>query len=608
MPSSRSTQDRYLAVVVVSLLLGTSAIPTAVEARSPADRALPNPVPISEGPNSTTVARLWSGDEDMAGEASGRRPAGDLLALVDYPFAEPPPAVDRWNALSLQEFPRTDVSTSVSPPGADRRNRDWIRDAYLEIYAVSPGTLVHRTATDTRTFIRPTGTVSATTDYRIQLPPDTRRSYSPPPPRPGHRVLVSRAVTHRLVSATESDVTLAADGVTIATDRPTATPAIHYAGLPRSTRHLEIAMTISATIEVTTRKQYRRARRVCHQVGNVTRCSTRYSTDWTTDRAYPSRDLTVRDTVRVRVSNLAPTVEAVTFVDGRDLLVINQSAGTPWSLARLPDGSTVHNGWSFYAAGDRDWARLARHDDTGTEHVQSAAIPLGLHAFPAAGGPYIPRGQPTALTIVKTWGPIEDPPTLPGSITVPVVTDRFEQSRAVAIQAEDPLPMGGSLRVQGLVRGSTARPTVTASRHQRATTLTLSVDALDRRAGTAEVDVRLTESASGRPIDLRARPGSIVVNGISLDTDSTGRTRATVPIASRVVTARYVPGPWWTTDPAFAPSTDRETLPVRWPDPRRILEAGVLLLAVLAPLFLLVYLIDRVTGRSGLWPPWRGIR
>ena len=598
---------RYLVLLVVTSLVFTGTVPTAVAARTTVDEsgAVPAPGP---GMNTTTFPRLWSGDADRYVEVPGRSTEEILLNLSDYSFATPPPEMDRWNAFSLTRFPRTDESDSVYPAQAARRDRDWIRDAYIEFFAITPSTTAHLAANDTRTFIRRQGSVSAATDYRIELPPDTRESFSPPPPSPGQRVLIERTVTHRLVSSSTSDVTLTADGFPIASVGPTTTPKVSFAGLPPSIQSLELAVTISATVEVTTRKQYRRARRVCRQVGNHTRCSTHYSTYWTTDRDYPSRQLTVRDSVAVEVTNLAPTIEEFAFVDGREVVVINQSAGTPWVSVTLPGGTTIHNGWSFYSVGGRGWDILERSDAGGSARVSSTAIPLELHAFPSVGGPYLPRGQPTPLRIAKTWGPIEQPPTLPPSITVPVVTEPFQQPRAVAVEADDPLPAGDSLRIHGLVRGATARPTTTSRRLQRATTLRLAVERFNRSAGTVDVDVGLTETATGQPIDLRRRPGSIHVNGVSLDTDATGRARATVPFVARIVTARYTPGTWYVTDPAYAPATDRTTIPVRWPDPRRVLTVGVTLVVLLTPLFLAVFLIDRVTGSIGLWPPWRGIR
>jgi hypothetical protein len=189
-----------------------------------------------------------------------------------------------------------------------------------------------------------------------------------------------------------------------------------------------------------------------------------------------------------------------------------------------------------------------------------------------------------------------------------VATGTFQQTQVVVVESAGGLPDGSNLTVRGLVRGARATPTVTDRSQQRASTLTLDVLAVNRSAGTATVSVRLEETGSGVPINLRNRPGTIDVHGVALKTNATGEAVATVLSRTPIVTARFFPGPWWATDPAYAPATDRTTLPAEWPRPVRLVNIGFALLVVLSPLLLSIYLIDRLLGRGGLWPPWRGVQ
>jgi hypothetical protein len=560
------------------------------------------------GINATTFPRLWSGDADEYELDPNRTALETFLNITDYPFTEPPTAVDRWNEGDVEDLPRTDETESVYPPHARLANEGWIRDAYIEIFAITPSTVAHLAAGDTRRYIRPNGSVLGTTDYRIELPPDERESYNPPTPDPGEKVLIERVVTHRLVNHSVSNVTLEADGQTVASTPPSSTPTLPFAGLSNTTRELTLSVTVSSTIEVTTRKQYRQASRVCHTSRNTTSCHTVYGTYWTTDQDYPSRAATVQDSVPVEVYELSPTAAEFTYVDGREELAVNQSTGDPWAAFDLPDGTRVHNVWHFYSVRDREWDVLVTSTEAGTTRHASDAIPLGVHAFPSLGGANVPQGQPTPLDLTETWGPTRQVPLLPPSITVPVAIDPFQQTQAVAVESTEGLPDGSNLTVRGLVRGARATPTVTDRSQQRASTLTLDVLAVNRSAGTTTVGVRLEETGSSSPIDLRNRPGRIVVHGVEIETDATGEAVATVPARTSIVTARFFPGAWWATDPAYAPATDSVTLPVEWPRPIRVLTVGFTVLVVLSPLLLSIYLIDRLLGKGGLWPPWRGVQ
>jgi hypothetical protein len=210
--------------------------------------------------------------------------------------------------------------------------------------------------------------------------------------------------------------------------------------------------------------------------------------------------------------------------------------------------------------------------------------------------------------VTRVDGPRRQPPQLPGAITVPVVTDPYRAPATVVVRAEQGLAADGGVTVHGLVRGAQATPTVTTQREQWSTTLELAVLAANRSARTARVRVTLREAASGDPIDLTDRPGAVAVHGARLEPDADGRVTATVPLGTGTVTARYRPGPWWATTPAYAPSQARASVPVGWPEPLQVILTAVAVVVVLSPLLVAIYVLDRLLGRRRLWPPWRGLR
>jgi hypothetical protein len=390
---------------------------------SEANFSIPEP---DHGLDPNTFRRLWSGDIDSADSAGNGLDDGVLLGAADYAFDQPPGAVETWNNGDHRDFPQTNIDRSVYPPHADRSDALWIEDAYIEVFAIQPSTIAHVGPSDSRHYIRPSGQVLGTTDYRIGLPPDVHRDYDPPTPDPGETVLLEKIVEYRLIDHEMSDITLEADGDPVASTGPTHTPQLDFSSLPESTNELTLSVTISASFKKTTRRKYRSALENCDtqsiQEGNETPtetdCDIEYDTYWSTDIDRPSRQVTVRDSVDVTVYELSPTASRTAFTDGQSALAVDQNNGDPWAMYELPNGDTVHNIWHFYSARDRNWDTLVEGTETDTTRFRSEAIPLQVHAFPSGGGAYA-RSDFGVLDVTQVWGPERQPPTLHDSITLP---------------------------------------------------------------------------------------------------------------------------------------------------------------------------------------------
>lgn len=559
--------------------------------------------------------RLWSGDVDSGSGTETGSAAAALLSVTDYPFARPPVAVETWTQGELGDFPQTDANRSVFPSHATRRDARWIRDAYIQVFAALPSTVTHVARGDTRQYIRPSGRVLATTDYRVELPPDEQTAHDPAPPVPGETVLLQTVVTWEVVDHRMGNITLAADGTPEATVAPSHTPQLAYAGLPQSTETLTVSVTVSATLRQNTRRKFGRATNTCAtptptgdpELPNPSECEVTYETFWLTNSTDLKELVTVQDSLAVAVYDLSPTVTRATFLNRGAALAVDQREGDPWVSARLPGGVTVQNLWHFYAARDPRWDSLITSAETGTTEEPSGSIPLQVHAFPSAGGAY---SRPTLndIEVTRTWGPERLAPILPPHITLSVVEGSYAMGSVVVVRGAETLATEGPLTIRGLVRGSSVRVPATETRRLRPATMNLELLEVNRSAGTARVRLSIRDGETRRPIDLRSRPGTLEVQGLAVQPDAAGTAVVTVPLGGNVITARYSPGPWWATDPAYASARASVTLPTRWPDPLQIVLAGFALLAWLAPLLLAIFLIDRLFGRGWLWPPWRGIR
>lgn len=595
---------RYLSVLaVVALAVGPSGA-TGVHTNEQGYNETSRPPEPDHGIAPATFDRLWASAQFTP--ESGSTPTHPT-DIVDYTFTKPPAAAAQWTAGEHGEFPTTGPETAVVPPAATPTETAWLRDAHLTVFAVQPSTVAHRSASDTRRYVRPAGTVRGVADYRVVTPADHTVHHRSRLPDPGETVLVQTAHRWSLTNHSLGEIELRADGTRIATTTGSHHPRLAYTNLPAETATLSLRTTVSVTMTHTINRQYRRATRVCESEGanDTSRdCRIEYSTYWTSTTRTPTRETTLTDSVAVTVSELTPTVTRMQFTNGEMALTIRRADGSPWAWTTAPGIGVVHSPWHFYSAARPGWSKLVVHSAEGTTHRRSDAIPLQIHAFPSTGGAYL-NGTRSLRSSTRVHGPTRPAPRLPPSVTVPVATDPYHAA-AVTVRTDEALPAPTDVRIHGLVRGGATRPAAVETRRQRQADLTLTVIAVNRSAETVRVRVSL-QTGSGKPIDLRDRPGAVTVRNATLTPGADGTAEATVPLGTTVLTARYEPGAWTVTEPAYAPTTATASVPATWPDPIAVLDAAVRVIGVLAPLLLGIYLLDRLLGRGRLWPPWRGL-
>ncbi|WP_158055622.1 hypothetical protein [Halorussus halophilus] len=119
---------------------------------------------------------------------------------------------------------------------------------------------------------------------------------------------------------------------------------------------------------------------------------------------------------------------------------------------------------------------------------------------------------------------------------------------------------------------------------------------------TVTVEVHLTDTATGDPINTTERSGSIVLDGRRVNTSENGTVVTTVARTNGGLSARYDPG-----------QGQQSTRYVGDSDTMYVQSAGSDLLSVLYRIgvFVAIYfagmvIVGRFTGWH-LWPPWRGL-
>ncbi len=554
--------------------------------------ATAHPDEPDHGVNETTYYTLWAGDTDRANvstvaavdEPSASAAVRTLAAGTDIPLSYPPVAVEQWNRGDHGELPATAPTASVAPTSARLRDKGVIRDAYVEIFAFQPSTRVLVSPSRQPLYIAPRGQVLATADYRIQLPPDKTT---------GNRTVRWRLAEHELV-----ETRLLVDTTLEATVTGTRTPSLTYAlaATTPTSRAVTRAFTVEAEIAVTMERRVRTLVRRCgptNTTGNRS-CTSR----WITSTSERNETLTVSDRIEAIPYDLSISGYRGRFPDGELGLVVYKSR--PW-LGYTLGNTTVRGVWRFYVARDPAWDTLVQRTANTTATSHSPAHPLQVYAYPIATGPTVAPGDQSALEAV--YGETVQSPTLPPQVNLDALTTPYTASYGLATRLET-TAAPETLTATGLVRdiettgrdGSFVDLTITESN------LTLTVVATT--ATTVTIHVSLRDAATGQPIGTASRDGVVLLEGERVNTTADGTVTQTIPRPVGAVTARYEPGQWWLTYPAYVGDTDVVSVPGQ---DVRMLAVLYRLAIPISLFFLAVFLTDRVTGLS-VWPPWRGYR
>lgn len=525
---------------------------------------------------------LWSKDQDAATKTAvidGQLAIEELANGTDIPLDRPPAAVETWNRGDLEEFPTTTPANSIYPPDADLQRSDFIRDAYVEVFAVQPSTRARLSPSDQPLYVAPNGSVLGTVDYRVAMPADNTSG--------DHRVswqLEDHAIT---------EVRLIVDGTTVTTVNRTHTPSLDYSDLD-AYQDGSHTLTLEATIDVTLEKHTRYQQRHCRPAGNETICWN----EWHESYSHPTATVTVDDSIEVTEYDLTVAGSTARYPDGDLGLVIHKNQ--PWLGYSLPNGE-IRGVWRFYSSRDTDWDTLIRSSESDTTTIDSPLHPLQTNAYPIEPGP---TGKPGGtVQILDTYGVETTPPTLPRHIHLDILTQPYTASYGLATRSETTGEGVANVTAWGLVRGVTVDVQNDEVREIAINRSNLSLTILNRTKTMVTVQVKLTDAETNEPINTIARDGYIILAGHRVNTHTNGTIITRIQRPPTGLTARYEPGEWWWNTPGY--TSDSETILIQRPGLQVI--SIIYQIGIPVSLFLIgVFIIDRITGWR-VWPLWRGL-
>ncbi|MDY6780869.1 MAG: hypothetical protein SV760_10115, partial [Halobacteria archaeon] len=300
------------------------------------------------GVEPSVFRKLWSKDE--GGKPDGNTTTEVIAASSDFSFLTPPEAPEDWNDGEFDEFGGQfddnagveQRTYSIYPEDTNLTDADWIKDAYAEIFAVQPSTVVHLSPETSKLYVPTKGKLYSVVDFRVDLPePD-----NPVCPRP----------VWELSSYNIESVKLLANGRLLKKGDLSATSqasVINYNSLPRNANRL----TFQAKINVRAKKK------VKNRAGRCT---------W--DPRPRLRQHVVNDTIRVETYRLSGIARMARYPDGSSGIFAYQNS--PWHGFSLPGGNRVYSNWRFFTARDTDWDDLTV---SSTTPGGSKTSPARLH-------------------------------------------------------------------------------------------------------------------------------------------------------------------------------------------------------------------------------------
>jgi len=546
--------------------------PSPVAAHPPNDAA--------HGIDESTYCTLWAGDNDtstaeaLRGARTGANSSGTcaLAASTDIPLNTPPMAVERWNRGESSAFPATNASTSVGPRDATRRDGRFIKDAYIETFAIQPSTRARIAPNETPLYVAANGSVLATADYRVELPATSTESKA--------RIEWSN-VSHDI-----TETRLVANGTTLSTTSGSHTPLHNYT-LAEPNRPYEFR--VEADIEVRARKHVT----PCANLTNDT------CTEWEDPTVTPVVEtMTVTNTTAVVGYGLEVSGVRAVYPNGDLGLLVYKNR--PWLGYTLPTGE-VHGVWRFYSARDTGWDTLVTMTKDGRERTHSPLHPLQVNAYPfEAGATASPR---TNVSIIETYGRTVRSPTLPENVKLDAHVGRYNASYGIATRTETTDTTLENVTAHGLVRGSRVQAETEPFADVPIHRSNLSLVLVNSTDNNVTVRATLLDANTSEPINTTDTDGYLVIQGKRTNTTGNGTVEVTVENPLGAVSARYEPEVWWYSEPSHV----GDTTVVAVDGTLRSLLATAFRIAVPVGMFLFAgFLIDRITGWE-LWPPWRGL-
>ncbi|GAB3686583.1 hypothetical protein GCM10028857_18840 [Salinarchaeum chitinilyticum] len=547
----RSVDHSLLAIVLLlGLALATATAGAAADESSTPGGNVSNEtiealdVPSLDGPDTYagnhTWLRLWSGDVDQ----SPSKPFGDgrfgfeasLAASTDVPFDRPLQAPAAWNAKNVGEHQDHSLQTSRYPQGTTVTDGEFLRDAYVEIYAIDPSTILH-TDGALRRYVDESGTVSAVSDFRIPTSLEAQ----------------SGAVEHTVeaVSKTATTVSLSYDGQQLDTGQGAQT-ALAFEGVSDAGT-LRVAAEIRARLEVETRQcdDWNVSSGTCEGSWSVSTSTQVDSVTVDAERSVERNDLGVSNRKRVDLhqgSNTATPDGPVPFPGESQAAVAGGVAIEPtghWSSVDVGPNASVGSQLRFYSRSPDGWEQFVVAGPNGTSTTESTVRPLQLHAYPAPDG----LDPSQAVDVEAVTGDAHDGPTLGPQIDL-AVPAQYQHPDELAVSATVGSPQAlSTITVRGIVPGRQRTISLPPPTQERAVALDLSVEAANATHDHVTATVR--EAATDDPISV----GHLAIDGERYSIEN-GSVSTTLESPPRTIEATYHPPSWLDASRLYEPATE----------------------------------------------------
>ncbi|MCU4744121.1 hypothetical protein [Natronoglomus mannanivorans] len=557
-----------------AILVGGVTAQTGLTGNPDNSSAIPEYGP-AYGVENSTFQILWSEDVDdgnlSVDDFEGANVSSDgefatrLAKSTDVSFEQPPDAVETWNDGDFEGFSPGGDDESVHPNGASLEDDEYIKDAYVEIYAVQPSTILHEDNGTTQ-YVAPDGDVLAISDYRVLLPEDDTSG--------------SEQEEWSLTETSVDSIELKADGETISTDDGHQT-TLSYQDLSGSVE-LTVEAEITATIKHVTLDcpDWVVVDRVCEGL-------------WSEEVDHLERSKTVtasRDVVVSQLSESSGTRVEFEADDDRMGAVIN--ANSTWSTIDVDGDVQARSNWWFYTAGKSGWHTMVTRTATESTRTESSMRPLQVHAYPDRERPNVPTQSiagENSLLIEEAWGAEQSSPSLPANIDIDPA-ETYVDADSIALSSTT---LEGEafdeVTVQGIVQGQSQTVSLDEPQTVRETNLTLSV--LESNSTRATVRAEVTENTTGNPVST----GQVVIGDQSTPVNASGMAVLEVSSSLSLVRGQYVPQEWWHTDRPYASAEDRTKLPPNFPEFRTLVQLALVTLLWFVPLAAAVFGFDYLT-------------
>ncbi|MFB6284015.1 MAG: hypothetical protein ABEK59_08815 [Halobacteria archaeon] len=570
-------------VILIVSLVALAGVSTASPPRSP-----------DHGINKSTFEKLWSGTNGSSSVGTGDSTFTEALtSSSDYTFEKPPAAVEKWNLGDIRDFNHGNWRSSIYPgdtnlTDSDVRNNsrvddDWltsfggIKDAYVRIFSADPSTVLHLSGNETRRYVGRSGKVAFATDFRVVVPNINKPnicSFGFP-----------NRNRQRFVNVEDVELK-AAGGQVLDSSSGDYSGVLSYDSLPRNTKELVVSANLSMKWRVEKPGQ-----------SDPGDCSIRAD-----ERPTIVQNVHVTDSVEVVPYRFGRQLAArsVKYPDGKDGMFV--FSRHPWVTVSFGNHG-LHSRLWFYTARDKDWDKMFRSTDTGRSASISSTQPLETYAYPSDFGVTTMNDSDASIKVEEVIGKVYPPPVLPPDITVNVATHNYTLSNGVALKLDEPYT--GDVNITGLVRGAQASPKV-AEGGEVIHRSNLSLKVLERNLTQTKLQVSLRENGTGKPIKTTDTSGKIEIMGEKVNTSKNGNATVTVDSPQvPMLTARYVPEPWWDSNTAYLGDTASVSM-TQDNALGNIVGMFMDFVGIMIPFLILIYLLDGMLN-LGVWPPWRDL-